>query len=349
MLDFSSANLRRLSIAWVGNKNRYEGVNIPKQTLVPVHDVAHELLIGSFLKTFEKSAEFFYFFHEEDISNHLVFQSCLNIFQDPEMLAEEAGRLAGLLYEHCENPRVQGGEFLVMYFDDLLMAGEPASAIGIWKIQTKDPYLKVERTAENFALNVLEGIPTGKLETAALIFNLDESEGYRICATDTVSKKEERSFWKDEFLRLRPIEDNYFNTRHYISLSGEFIHERLPHKFGLDRADQLDALYRSGLYFKENEQFEVDDFAETLFPDAEQRTAFKEYRDEYARMYAVTLEDKFDISLSAVKKEFKVLKSVIKLDKNFHIYVHGRRDLIERGFDEDKGKKYYKVFFDDEE
>jgi hypothetical protein len=63
----------------------------------------------------------------------------------------------------------------------------------------------------------------------------------------------------------------------------------------------------------------------------------------------VPLEDKFDISPPAVKREFKVLKSVIKLDKNFHIYVHGRRDLIERGFDDDKGKKYYKVFFDDED
>ena len=57
MLDFSAANLRRLALCWVGNKSRYEGVNIPKQTLVPVHDVAHELLIGSFLKPFEKSAE----------------------------------------------------------------------------------------------------------------------------------------------------------------------------------------------------------------------------------------------------------------------------------------------------
>ena len=349
MLDFSAANLRRLAISWVGNKNRYEGVNIPKQTLVPVHDVAHELLIGSFLKPFEKSAEFFYFFHEEDVSNHLVYQSCMAIFQDPETLHEEATRLAGLLYEHCENQKIQGGEFFVAYFEDLMLQGEPANAIGLWKVQTKDPYLKVERTAESFALNVLEGIPTGKLETAALIFNLDEAEGYRLYAVDTVSKKDERSFWKDEFLRLRPIEDNYFNTRHYIALSGEFIHERLPHKFGLDRADQLDALYRSGLYFKENEHFEVDDFAKTLFPEEEQQEAFKNFRDEYAKAYALPLEDKFDISMPAVRKEFKVLKSVIKLDKNFHIYVHGRRDLIERGFDEDKGKKYYKVFFDDEE
>jgi len=63
----------------------------------------------------------------------------------------------------------------------------------------------------------------------------------------------------------------------------------------------------------------------------------------------VPLEDKFDISDQAVKRDFKVFKSVLKLDKNFHIYVHGRRDLIERGFDDDKGKKYYKVWFENEE
>ena len=148
---------------------------------------------------------------------------------------------------------------------------------------------------------------------------------------------------------LRPIEDNYFNTRHYISLSSEFITQRLPHAWGLDRADQMDLLHRSSLYFKENEHFEVDDFAASLFPEEEQQETFKEFRDEYVRVYAAPLEDKFDISPQAVKKENKVLKSVLKLDKNFSIYVHGRRDLIERGFDEEKGKKFYKVYFDDEE
>ncbi|MEZ4893945.1 MAG: hypothetical protein R2778_13135 [Saprospiraceae bacterium] len=50
-----------------------------------------------------------------------------------------------------------------------------------------------------------------------------------------------------------------------------------------------------------------------------------------------------------MRKEFKVFKSVLKLDKNFHIYVHGRRDLIERGFDEQKGKKFYKVYYENED
>jgi 37-kD nucleoid-associated bacterial protein len=348
MLDISSVNLRRLGIAWVGNKNRYEGVNVPAQTLVPVHDVAAEILISAFLRPFEKTEEYYSFHHEEDVSNHPVYQSCMAIFQDPENLAEEAKKLTQRLYEYCELPKIQGGEFFLAVFDDVVLSGETVQAIALVKVQTKDPYLKVERTGDSSIVNVLEGIPSDKLETAALIFNVDEAEGYRICALDKVSKKDERSFWKDEFLRIRPIEDNFFNTRHYISIASEFINDKAPHKFGLDRADQLDMLYRSGLYFKENEEFEVEDFTKTLFPEEEQQEAFKEFRDEYARVYAVPLEDKFDISPQAVRQESKVLKSVIKLDKNFHLYVHGRRDLIERGFDEEKGQKYYKIYFEEE-
>nr|AMP55557.1 hypothetical protein [uncultured bacterium] len=49
---------------------------------------------------------------------------------------------------------------------------------------------------------------------------------------------------------------------------------------------------------------------------------------------------------SAVKKQARNYKSVIKLDKNFHIYVHGDRRLIEQGEDE-KGK-FYKVYYKEE-
>lgn len=353
MLDFSLANPRFTAVAWVGNKARYEGMQVPQNPLLSLHTVAEELLIHAFLKPFEKTEEFFSFHHEEDISNHPVYQCCMSVFEDPEKnLPAEMNKLATRLYQHCELPKINAGEFFAVYFEDLQLNGEGTNALALVKIQTKDPFLKLDRTDQAYAIQVIEGIPTGKLETAALIYQLDESEGYRVCAIDTVSKKDERSFWKDDFLRLRPIEDNYFNTRHYIGLSGEFITHKLPHAFGLDRTDQIDALTRAGFYFKENEDFELEDYTKALFPDAEQepqRKAFKEFKQEYAKAYAVPLEDKFEISGQAVKKEFKVLKSVIKLDKNFHIYVHGRRDLIERGFDEDKGKKYYKVYFDDEE
>ena len=44
----------------------------------------------------------------------------------------------------------------------------------------------------------------------------------------------------------------------------------------------------------------------------------------------------------------RVYKSVLKLDRNFHIYIHGNTDLIEKGIDDD-GRKYYKIYYQEEQ
>jgi hypothetical protein len=61
----------------------------------------------------------------------------------------------------------------------------------------------------------------------------------------------------------------------------------------------------------------------------------------------MNIVSEFDISTSAVKRQSKVFKNVLKLDRNFHIYIHGDRELIEKGVDPD-GRKYYKIFYKEE-
>lgn len=350
MLDFSQTNIVRLAITWAGNKELNEGVVIPKSTLVTVNDYVHQILTTTFFKPFEKNEEFFYFAHDEDVSHNAAYQSCVRIFENPDTLSEEAAALTQRLYEMSTESKMKGGEFFIALFDGVVLEGETMPVIGLFKIVHKDPYLKVEKTTETFALQVGEGIGTGKLAMAALIFGIDEAEGYRIMATDNIVKKDTPSVWLTKFLVTKPIEDNYFNTRHYMNLASEFITEKAPAKFGLDKTDTVDLLNRSALYFKENENFEIEDFTKTLFPDdAEQQDVFKEYKEEYAQMAEIPLSDQFDISKQAMRKSSKFFKKVIKLDDNFHIYVHGRRELIQRGFDEEKGQTFYKIYFDQEE
>lgn len=54
-------------------------------------------------------------------------------------------------------------------------------------------------------------------------------------------------------------------------------------------------------------------------------------------------------SESAVKKSSRSMKSVIKLDKNFHIYVHGGEGLIKKGYDPETGMAFYQLYFKEEE
>jgi 37-kD nucleoid-associated bacterial protein len=349
MLDITQAQIARLGITWVGNKDRYEGVVIPKSVLLPVDDYAHELLIATLLKPYVKNEEFHYFHHDEDVTHHPVYQQCMELFADDAQMQPVAQNLTQQLYEYMEGDKLLGGELFIVLLDGIKFMDQDVRAIALMKVQSRINFLRTERTADAFTLRPFEGIGLDKPELAALILQMDELEGYRIAVTDTVTKRDERSFWKDSFLRLQPIEDHFFHTTHHMTMASEFIADKMPISFGLNKADQADLLNRSALYFKENEHFDVGAFSDKLFEEPEQQEAFMSYRDQYAQGNAIPLEDAFDISNQAVRKQMKILKSVIKLDKNFHLYVHGRRDLIEKGFDNDKGMKFYKVFFQDEE
>ena len=267
MLDFSQTSIAKVAITWTGNKERNEGVVIPKRTLVTVNEYAHETLLKTFLKPFEKNEEFFYFYHDEDLSHNAVYQSCVQIFADPETLAEQAAVLTERLYSLSNDKKITGGEFFVTLFDAILLQGEAMPAIGLFKTINKDSYLKVERSTESFALQIGEGISTGKLALAALIFGADEAEGFRMMTVDSVTKKGDSSVWLSNFLSVKPIEDHYFNTRHYMQMTSDFINEKASNAFGLNPTDKIDLQNRSSFYFKENENFEVEDFAKTLFPD----------------------------------------------------------------------------------
>ncbi|MCB0771369.1 MAG: nucleoid-associated protein, partial [Flavobacteriales bacterium] len=61
----------------------------------------------------------------------------------------------------------------------------------------------------------------------------------------------------------------------------------------------------------------------------------------------VDIQDNFEISAQAVKRQARIFKSVLKLDKNFHIYIHGDRNKIEHGVDE-SGRKFYKIYYEQE-
>ncbi|MFZ4544174.1 MAG: nucleoid-associated protein [Saprospiraceae bacterium] len=349
MLDFSQTRVVKLSVTWSGNKELNEGVVLPGSTLVAVNDYVHEVLIHSFIKSFEKTEAFFSFTHQEDVSHNEVYQSCLQIFENPEVLSEQAKLLTQRMYNNSVMPRIKGGEFFVALFDEIGIEGEKVPGIGLFKVVQKEPFLRVEKSADAFILGVMDGIQTSKLAMAALILGVDEAEGYRIVSVDHLKKKEEPSIWQDQFLQIAPIQDDYFHTQHFMEMTNDFIQQKASAKFQLDTPEKIDLLNRSSFYFKEHDNFEMNDFASTLFEDPEQQEVFKEYKTDYMQYQGIPLEDQFDINKQAVRKTGRVFKSVIKLDTNFSLYVHGRRDLIERGFDEEKGKPFYKLYFEREE
>ena len=91
----------------------------------------------------------------------------------------------------------------------------------------------------------------------------------------------------------------------------------------------------------------MDEFATEVIDNTKAIESFKVYKSNYEEEFDTEIADTFAISNAAVKKQARVFKSVLKLDKNFHIYIHGNNELIEKGVDE-AGRKYYKIFYENE-
>jgi hypothetical protein len=270
-----------------------------------------------------------------------VFVCASKIFENPETLLEQSVNLAKHLYEQSTHPKIKGGEFYTVYFKDCIIDGETVDAVGLFKSENKDTFLKVFPKGEGFEIESEKGININKLDKGCLIFNTERENGYIVAVVDNTNKGAEAQYWIDDFLHVRQRKDEYYNTQNIVSLTKKFVQNS-----NLSKADQSDLLNKAVTFLKEKDNFNIEEFAHEVIGQLEVIEQFNQYKSAYTKEYEIEIADDFTISDSAVKKQSRTLKSVIKLDKNFDIQIHGNRDLIEQGSDS-KGK-FYKIYYKEE-
>ena len=228
----------------------------------------------------------------------------------------------------------------------LPLRGEPTDALGLFKSETRDTFLDVAHEAEGVRIAAREGIDIKRLDKGAVIFNVEREAGFAVHIVDNTNRTEAR-YWIDDFLRVRQRQDDYHNTHNALAMCKKYVTKHLSKEFDVSKADQAEMLNDTISYFQERDSFSLDEFSEQVIRQPEVAESFARFKQEYEQERDIRIEDEFGISDSAVKKQARSYKSVIKLDRNFHIYVHGNRGLLEQGEDE-KGK-FYKVYYEEEQ
>lgn len=341
-------DLAQLTIHKVGNVSQEEPLVCSKAPLQLEDETISQLLLTYFIQPFANAAEYFRFYHESDLQLNEVFQYCRRIFENSENFQEQSVNIAKHLYKHSTHPKIKGGELYIAYFSSVQVDGEDVEAIGIFKSENRDTYLKVFLADDNYQVNYEDGININKLDKGCLVFNTEENEGFKVSIVDSISKQNEAVYWKDAFLQVQRREDSYHQTETMVNICKQFVMNKLPSEYEMNRVDQVDLLNKSATYFKEKEQFQLDDFANEVLGHPDAIASFKSYKNEYQREFQQEIPEEFDISAPAVKKQQRVFKSILKLDRNFHVYIHGNRELIERGYDEATNMHYYKLLFENE-
>lgn len=333
--------IKSIVLHYVGNRLNQDGVKL-SNNLLEIDDSVSNILMTYFLSPF-KNLEYYTFFHESDLNLNEIYVYAKQIFKEPNSFLEESKKIAKHLYEQSRHPKIKNGEFYVVYFKDCIIDNITTDAIGLFKSENKDTFLKVYSSNSGYNLKSDEGININKLDKGCLIFNTKES-GLTVSIVDNVNKSNDAQYWIDNFLHLKPRKDEYHNTQTVLSLCRDFVTTELSEKFNISKIEQADILNKSVSFFKEKSSFNIDNFAIEVIGKPELIADFKNYKEKVLEEQEVTIDDNFDISIQAVKKQAKSFKAVIKLDQNFDIHIHNNSNLLEKGQDAN-GRKFYKIYY----
>lgn len=350
MIETSEAQLSQLSVHAVGNKSKEEGIT-PSVGLYELNDELENTLFGYFLKPF-KSDETYKLSHDSDLNLNEIYTYCHTIFNDPEKFHLYSVNILKHLYNQSEHPHIKRGEVFIARFTDIIIEGEAVDAIGIFKSEKKDTFIKA-RDKKNFVmLDIEQGIDIKKLDKGCLIFNTEEESGYRLMVVD--QNNYDTHYWMDDFLGAVPDKNEVYLTKNVINLCKDFSKQVVA----VEENAKEEAVFmaKSVDYFQKNEQFDEATFAEEVIGGeaAPARVAqFQDFKKVYEKEKQLEPMNSFEISPDTVTKEKRKIKNLIELDTNIQIKMNFK-DLessdrfIERGYDSSREMYFYKVFFNNE-
>lgn len=343
MINTSQTIVRKVSAHRIVKNNGVQELILSEAPLEIESELLKAPLLCYFLSNFTTPEYYNFDSSNEDPAINQIQKLTKKIFENSRSFHENSISIARHLFKASQHPNIKAGDLFVAYFSGIVIDSGPTEAVGIFKSESKETFLKLISGPQSLRLEAEEGIDIRKLDKGCLILNLRQEEGYKILIVDNANKAEAQ-YWKQDFLNIQPSADAFHHTHNFMNLTRQYVGDQLDEEFNVTKADKIDLLNRSVNFFKSHDAFNQNEFEAEVLEDASVIESFRKY--EQLKNSAVA--DSFEISAPAVKRQLRIFKSVLKLDKNFHIYIHGNRDLIERGFDETKNRHFYKIYFDQE-
>ena len=340
MIQLENIGLLKMAVHRIG---REDELNVLSDTCFDDWALEEsELLKKIFLKPFTTHHITFEFKHEVNLDYNPLFQLS-KLLQDNTDFLSVSKDIGKHLISCSKHANIKQGDLYITQFAGVKWGENFYEALGIFKFEDKDTYLETNLEPDQTLINFKKGLGSRKPDKACLIIFTEEP--YTLLIID--SNNGDTDYWQQEFINHRPKNDDVNHTNNYLSLTKNFITEHMPQEFVVSKADQIDLLNRSVDYFKSHDTFDRQEFMEEVIHHDDMIRSFQQFEERQQKENQWELQDQFEISNQAVKKQARIFKSVIKLDKNFHIYIHGNKELIEQGIESD-GRKYYKIYYAEE-
>lgn len=335
MIQCNNSNIKLLKISYVGNRIAGEQVQVSKE--VVKCDELTRNLIGRYLLSSMEYCKLYKLTHPEGLEYNRVYNLATEVFSDNTAYERVADELSYLLFQILNDKSIIGGYLFVVYFKDCLVDDKKTDALGIFKAETKDMFIKLISKGSDINLSSEQGFAINKMDRGCIIFNVAGKDGYRLAVLNKSHSKSSIKYWSEDFLCCVPVVDDYLNTQVILKAISQFVKEQdstqLQKMFLMNRA--LQEAQKETLNVKELlDMVAVDDNSKQRVQEI--FTSITGSRD--------LIPDSVKPDSVALKKTR--LKSVLKLDNNFEIIFHGGDNRIETGIDKTTGLKYIKLLYE---
>ncbi|MGG2072885.1 hypothetical protein AB1J28_06015 [Lysinibacillus irui] len=281
----------------------------------------------------------FEFFHETNIALNEIYTYAKAIFEQNSSFLEQSQNIARHLHSVSQHPNIKSGELFIGLFENCLLLNEEKKIIAIVKIDEKEIFLDVKNDQNQMIVNGIDGINVKKINNMAIIVDMGPEQPPAVFMK--TKRKEDIIYWQERFLKIKVADEYYHKTDLALTECKKYILKDENYS----NTEKLGLLNKTLDYFRNEEEFQVNHYIETVFEQAD--ATQKDILINSVKPYETVISD------SALEKAEKKYKRKIKLDANIEIQVNIQHidqidELIEVGYDEATNRKFYKIYFQDE-
>jgi hypothetical protein len=348
MIKRTRAEITKCIIHKVANKYN-SGQNSFSEATIRFDEESYNLMVPFLLKPFANLSQSFRFSHHADIRLNEMNNYASNVFKDEETFIENSKNIVNHLYEQSNSAQIKKGDVIVALIEGIEYQDVLTEAIGVFKVENKVDFFQTYLDDDSFDVAVQQGISTKRIDKGCLILNTTDTEGTVVLSID--NNQYDAQYWVKNFLSVKYADDRNQHTQSYLELCKEFSEEVIKPEFG--KQEQSQFLANTVDFFKENESVDYHAFKDEIFEEDKQKDMFEDYKKHFETLNDVLIRNNFEVSDVVLKKEKQKIKSIIKLDTNIEIKLDvdapdAASEYLERGYDEEKKMKYYKVYFNEE-
>ena len=349
MIKKTRAEITKCILHKVANKHN-SGNNVFSEDLIRFDQESYDLMLSFLLKPFMSLTQSYRFTHHANVKLNELNNYTSEVFTDKSLFINHSKNIVNHLYEQSNSAQIKTGDVIVVFIEGIEYKDVLTEAIGVFKIENKVNFFQSYLDDnQSFDVVVQQGISTKKIDKGCLILNTSDTEGTVVLSVD--NNNYDAQYWIKNFLSVKFADDYNSHTQNYLELCKEFSEEVIKPEFG--KQEQGNFLANTVDYFKENESVDYHQFKDEIFEEDKHKSMFDDYKKHFETLNDVLVRNNFDVSDVVLKKEKNKLKTEIKLDTNISIKLDvdapdAASEYLERGYDEDRKMKFYKVYFNEE-